>query len=237
MSLYVYAITKSSHPLRLDGLNGVGEGESPVRAVRGTKLCAVVSQAPEDVTVSRSDLEAHHAVQERLWNDGTMLPLGFGFVAEDEDAVLAVLGEGAEQFEERLEELTDRVEFNAKGVQEEEAILRQIVDESEQIRQLNETTREGGGTYEERLELGRLLNDEVLARQTALAENVLAALRPHAYAERLAEPSQQYFLSASFLVDRQGVEEFTQAAEDATEELPEGVEVRIRGPLPPYSFA
>ncbi|WMX48701.1 GvpL/GvpF family gas vesicle protein [Streptomyces roseicoloratus] len=236
MALYVYAVTKSSHPLGVDELEGVGGDGTPVRAVRGDGLCAVVSEAPAEITMTRPDLEAHHAVQERLWNDGPTLPLSFGFVAEDEDAVRAVLDAEAEQFAERLDELADRVEFNVKGVQEEEAILRRILADSEPVRQLNEATRDGGGTYDQRLELGRLLNDEVLARQTALAESVLAALRPHAHAERLGEPSQQYFLSASFLVDRQGVEEFTRAAEEASGELPEGVEVRVRGPLPPYSF-
>ncbi|MFJ7068599.1 GvpL/GvpF family gas vesicle protein [Streptomyces sp. NPDC101115] len=237
MTLYVYAITQSSHPLDLEGLTGVGEDGSSVRTVCADSLCAVVSEAPEDIGMTRPDIEAHHAVQERLWDQGATLPLSFGFVAENDDAVRAVLEERAEQFTERLEELTDRVEFNVKGLEEEEAALRRIVDESERIRQLNDATRDGGGTYEDRLELGRLLNDEVLARQAALAESVLAALRPHAYAEHLAEPSQQYFLSASFLVDREKAEEFTRAAEEGTEELPEGVEIRVRGPLPPYSFA
>ncbi|MFG3346290.1 GvpL/GvpF family gas vesicle protein [Streptomyces sp. NPDC048018] len=237
MALYVYAVTKSSHPLDVDDLTGVGGDDSPVRTVRGDSLCAVVSEAPDNVRVKRADIEAHQAVQERLWRDGPTLPLGFGFVAEDEDAVRAVLEGGADQFAQRLDELTDRVEFNVKGVQEEDAVLRQIVAESEPIRELNAATREGGGTYEQRLELGQLLHDEVQARQAALAESVLATLRPHARAERLSEPSQQYLLNASFLVDQEGTEEFTRAVQEATGELPDGVEVRVRGPLPPYSFA
>ncbi|MFJ9822939.1 GvpL/GvpF family gas vesicle protein [Streptomyces sp. NPDC101160] len=237
MALYVYAITKSSHPLRLDDLKGVGGEETAVRSVCKGELCAVVSETQEEISAKRPDVEAHHDVQTRLWSDGVTLPLGFGFVAEDEDAVRAVLEEGAEQFTQRLEELTDRVEFNVKGVQEEEAAIRQILEESKPVRDLNDATREGGGTYEERLELGKLLSDEMQARQGALAESVLEALRPHATAERLSEPSQQYFLSASFLVDRERADEFTKAGEELLEGQPEGVEIRIRGPLPPYSFA
>ncbi|MGW5418810.1 GvpL/GvpF family gas vesicle protein [Streptomyces sp. NPDC003943] len=236
MALYVYAITKSSHPLRLDGLTGVG-GEEALRTVCQGDLCAVVSEAPEEISVRRPDVEAHHDVQTRLWSDGVTLPLGFGFVAEDDDAVRAVLDGSAEQFTQRLEELTDRVEFNVKGVEEEEAAMRRILAESKPVRELNEATREGGGTYEDRLELGRLLNDEMLARQEALAQSVLAALRPLALAERLSEPSQQYFLSASFLVDQERAEEFTKAGEELLKEQPDGVDIRIRGPLPPYSFA
>ncbi|MEU3400113.1 GvpL/GvpF family gas vesicle protein [Streptomyces filamentosus] len=236
MALYVYAITGASHPLRLDGLTGVGDGRTPLRPVREGELRAVVSEAPEEIGLTRPDLEAHQAVQERLWDDGTTLPLGFGFVAQDEDAVRAVLAESAEQFAARLDELTGRAEFSVKGIQEEEAALREVVDEVEEVRRLNEVTRDGGGTYDDRLELGRLLLDEVQARQVGLAEAVLAALRPHAQAERLSEPSQEYFLSASFLVDRERAEDFVRAAEEAAGDLSDGVEIRVRGPLPPYSF-
>ncbi|GAA4933448.1 GvpL/GvpF family gas vesicle protein [Streptomyces coeruleoprunus] len=237
MPLYVYAITEESHPVRLEGLTGVGGSGTRLRAVRGDSLCAVVSEAPEELSAGRAEVEAHHAVQERLASDGVTLPLGFGFVAADEDAVRAVLEQGAEQFRKRLEELTDRVEFNVKGLQEEEAVLRQVVDESERVRQLNEATREGGGTYEERLELGQLVAQEVQARQDALAGSVLSALRPHAYAENLSEPSQQYFVNVSFLVDRDRADAFAKAAEELAKSQAEGVELRVRGPLPPYSFA
>ncbi|MFD0368100.1 GvpL/GvpF family gas vesicle protein [Streptomyces sp. NPDC059071] len=237
MALYVYAITKSSHPLRLDGLTGVGGEDAALRTIGQGDLCAVVSEAPEEIGVKRQDVEAHHDVQTRLWNDGVTLPLGFGFVAENDDAVRAVLEDGAAQFTQRLEELDGRVEFNVKGIEEEEAAMRRILEDSAQVRELNEATRDGGGTYEDRLELGKLLSDEMTARQAALAETVLAALRPLARAERLSEPSQQYFVSASFLVDQERAEEFTNAGEEVIKEQPEGVDIRIRGPLPPYSFA
>ncbi|AWW39598.1 GvpL/GvpF family gas vesicle protein [Streptomyces cadmiisoli] len=236
MSLYVYAITGTSHPLRLDDLKGVGL-RSDVRAVRSGSLCAVVSDAPDEVSVARRDLEAHQAVQERLWGDGASLPLSFGFVAGDEDAVRAVLDQGADQFAQRLAELTDREEFNVKGVQDEDTVLRDIVEESERVRELNEATRTGGGTYEERLELGQLLAQEVQNRQDLLAGQVVAALRPLAVAESLSPASQQYFVNASYLVDRERAEEFTRACRELSDGLPEGVEVRVGGPLPPYSFA
>ncbi|WP_409472142.1 GvpL/GvpF family gas vesicle protein [Streptomyces sp. HC307] len=236
MSLYVYAITEASHPLRLDDLKGVGES-SELRVVRGDSLCAVVSEAPEDLSVARRNLEAHHTVQERLWSDGVTLPLGFGFIAQDEEAVRAVLEQSAEQYSQRLAELTGRVEFNVKGVQDEDTLLRQIVEESDRIRELNEATREGRGSPEQRVELGQLVAQEVQARQEALAERVVAALRPLGYAENLSAPSQQYFVNASFLVDGEKSEEFTNACAELSEQLPEGAELRLGGPLPPYSFA
>ena len=237
MALYVYAITNDSHPLDLEGIKGVGASPSELRAVRGESLCAVVSEAPEDLSVARRDLEAHHEAQERLWADGTLLPLSFGFVAPDEESVRAVLEERAEAFSERLEELTGRAEFNVKGLQDEDAVLRTVLEESEQARMLNEATRDGSGTYQDRLALGQLVAEEVQRRQEALAGEVLAALRPLALSEQVAPPSQQYFVNASFLVENERGDEFARTGRELAERLGEGIEVRVRGPLPPYSFS
>ncbi|MFF4210928.1 GvpL/GvpF family gas vesicle protein [Streptomyces sp. NPDC001796] len=236
MALYVYAITKDSHPLDLDGVKGVGEAPAELRAVHSGSLCAVVSDAPEDLSVARRDLEAHNEVQGRLWAGGSILPLGFGYVAENEDAVRAVLESRAEEFAQRLDELTGRAEYNVKGVQSEDDLLRTILEESEQVAALNARTREGG-SYEDRLALGQLVAQEVQNRQEAQAEEVLAALRPLALSEKVSPPSKQYFVNASFLVDGERAEEFTQAGRELAERLGEGIELRVRGPLPPYSFA
>lgn len=236
MPLYVYAITKDSHPLDLGGTKGVGDPPEDLRVVRGESLCAVVSETPDDLSVARQDLEAHHKVQERLWADGPTLPLSFGFVAADEDAVRAVLEERAQLFAQRLDELAGRAEFNVKGVLDEDTVVRAVLEQNAQARELNELTREGGGTYEDRLALGELVVQDVQARQDALAEEVLAALRPLAEAEQVAPPSQQYFVSASFLVEEDRSEEFGRTGQELAERYGEGVELRLRGPLPPYSF-
>ncbi|WP_371577948.1 GvpL/GvpF family gas vesicle protein [Streptomyces sp. NBC_01314] len=236
MSVYVYAITKAEHPLGLDDVKGVGEGPAELRAVSSGELSAVVSESPEDLSVSRRDVEAHHEVQEQLWADGAILPLSFGFVAQDEAAVEALLQERAEAFSRRLDELTGRAEFNVKGVADEDTLLRAILTESPQARELNEAIRDGGGTYDDRLALGELVAQEVQGRQGALGEEALAALRPYALAEQISPPSQQYFVNASFLVADEKSDEFAEAGGELAEALGEGVELRLRGPLPPYSF-
>jgi hypothetical protein len=237
MSVYVYAIVRDSHPMDLNGARGVGESPAEVHLVRSGPLCAVVSEAPAELSVARRDLEAHLGVLEHLWAGGPILPLGFGFVAQDEDAVRAVLETRAEEFSQRLDELTGRAEFNVKGVQDQDALLRSILEESEQVRALNEATREGGGTYENRVALGQLVAQEVQRHQEALAAEVLDALRPLALSERRGQPSQQYFVNASFLVEDERAKEFTGLGEELAGRLGEDVELRVRGPLPPYSFA
>ncbi|MFE2638518.1 GvpL/GvpF family gas vesicle protein [Streptomyces scopuliridis] len=235
MSVYVYAITSSECHPRLDDLHGVGEEAPPLRTVTEGALRAVVSDAPADLRAKRRDLSAHHEVQERLLSERAVLPMRFGLTAADDDAVRAALSEHAELYSERLAELEGRVEFNLKASEDEGVLLRQVIEESDEVRRLNEATREGGGTYEERLALGELVAQEVGARQDSLTAELTEALRPCASAESEGATSE-YFLNVSFLVDRDRVREFTSAAEKLAERYGPDVELRLRGPLPPYSF-
>ncbi|MFC9758920.1 GvpL/GvpF family gas vesicle protein, partial [Streptomyces sp. NPDC056921] len=66
MAVYVYSIVPTSHPQRLDGLDGVGDPPAALRTVQTGKLSAVISDAPEELRPKRRDLGAHQAVQERL---------------------------------------------------------------------------------------------------------------------------------------------------------------------------
>ena len=80
MSVYVYAITGATHPLRLDGLKGVGDPPGELRTVCTESLCAIISDAPEELRAKRRDVAAHQDVQQRLLEDGTALPMRFGLV-------------------------------------------------------------------------------------------------------------------------------------------------------------
>lgn len=236
MAVYVYSIVATKHPQRLDGLDGVGDPPSALRTVDSGKLAAVVSEAPEELRPKRRDLAAHQAVQERLMADGTVLPLQFGFTAPDDDAVREVLEERAEEFTERLRVLEGCVEYHLKAAQDEEALLRRILTESDTARGLNEQIRSGSGTPDLPLALGELVAKEVQARQDELAVAVLEALRGFARDERVSEPTGNDFLSVSFLVGRDGEDGFRTAQKQLADELGGDFDLRLRGPLPAYSF-
>lgn len=236
MSVYVYAITDRSHPLDLEGLQGVGEPPNPPRTVRGDGLVAVVSDAPEELRPKRRDLGAHQAVQERLLDGGATLPLRFGFVASDEAAVEAELTEKAQRYAEQLQRLEGRVELNLKVSEREEDALREVLRQSEDARRLNEELREGRGAPDSSLALGELVAGLLRDREEQLAGALLASLRPSAVDVFVAEPLGEDFLNASFLVEHAKAEEFAQAERKLAETYGDAFDFRLRGPLPPYSF-
>ncbi|WP_055590090.1 GvpL/GvpF family gas vesicle protein [Peterkaempfera griseoplana] len=236
MAVYVYSVVAADHPLRLNGLDGVGNPPSKLRTVRDGDLVAVVSDTSGELRPKRRDLGAHQAVQERLMADGTVLPLQFGLTAPDDDAVREALAARNEEYTRRLADLEGCAEYHIKASQEEAALLRRILLESDDARALNDRIIGGDRDPELPLALGEMIMREVQRRQDAMAAAAVDALSPFAREVRGSPPTGQDFLNASFLVGQDDEERFLSAEKGLSADLGEGVDLRLRGPLPPYSF-
>ncbi|MFE5616970.1 GvpL/GvpF family gas vesicle protein [Streptomyces sp. NPDC056463] len=236
MALYVYAITEQSHPLDLKGLTGVGYNPSPVRAVASGPLCAVVSDISEEIRPKRRDLLTHQEVQERLMRDGPVLPLQFGYTAADDSSVEDVLRRDADGYLDTLERLAGCAEYHLRASQDEEVLLRQILWESPEARELNERIRAGDQDPQLPLALGQLVSAQVQDRQEALASGLVEALLPFAREHALRPASGSDFLNVSLLIPDDRKDEFLKAQSNMAREIDGGVECRLSGPLPPYSF-
>ncbi|MFF9066083.1 GvpL/GvpF family gas vesicle protein [Streptomyces sp. NPDC014891] len=236
MALYVYAITADDHPLDLDGLSGVGSEPAPVRPVASGPLCAVVSDVAETIRPKRRDLSIHNEVQDHLMRGGPVLPLQFGYTAPDESTVEEVLQKDAEGFLANLERLGGCAEYHVRASQDEEVLLRQILSEDDEARALNERMRSGDIDPQLPLTLGELIARQVQVRQDALASGLIEALVPFAREHTVRRASEPDFLNFSLLVPDDRREEFLIAEGNLAREIGDGVEFRLNGPLPPYSF-
>ncbi|WP_225636954.1 GvpL/GvpF family gas vesicle protein [Streptomyces solaniscabiei] len=236
MSTYVYGITAGSHPSLPEGLTGVGNPPSEVRVLHEGDLAAIVSDAPEDLRPKRRELLAHQNVLSEAGAEGCVLPMRFGSVAPDDSAVTGVLAERAEHYQERLRALDDRVEYNIKANHVEEAVLHHVMAANPEIRALAESNRKsGGGSYESKIQLGEMVAAAVKDKEGEDAAALERALEPAADAVSVGPESTGWLANVSFLVKRETAEEFLAAVERARREMPH-LEVRVNGPLPPYSF-
>ncbi|CAL9288108.1 GvpL/GvpF family gas vesicle protein [Streptomyces olindensis] len=236
MSTYVYGIAASSHPGLPEGMGGVGDPPRPVRILREGDLAAVVSEAPEGLRPKRKDLLAHQNVLSEAGAAGCVLPMRFGSVAPDDKSITGVLAERAEHYKERLRALDGRVEYNVKANHVEEAVLHQVMAESPEIRGLAEANRQaGGGSYDDKIRLGEMVAAAVKAKEADDAAALRSVLEPAAEAVSVGPESTGWLANVSFLVDRDSAENFLAAVEQARKDLPH-LEVRVNGPLPPYSF-
>lgn len=236
MSTYVYAITGADHPLRLDDLQGVGDPPSPLRTVTTGTVAAVVSDAPAGLRAKRRDVLAHENVLEALMSDGATLPMRFGLLGPDDERVAEVLDREAPAYQERLAELDGHVEYNLKAARDEQDMLREILTQSEQVRQLNERTRSNPAAHDERVALGELVAHEVAARGGGQAEETMQRLSPAAARASRSEPGASHFLNVSFLVPTGSTDAFVRAVQEEADRLGEAYAFTLTGPLPPYSF-
>ncbi|KUL54458.1 gas vesicle protein [Streptomyces sp. NRRL F-4489] len=236
MGTYVYAITAADHPLRLDGVRGIGEPATRLRTVRARDLAAVVSDAPGSLRAKRRDLLAHQGVQSRLMSDGAVLPMRFGLVGDDDEQVAAVLAEQHDAYAERLAEVGGRLEFNLKVAREEDDLLREIMTDSDEVRRLNARTRQESATHQDKMALGELVAREVQARQERTGSELVERLSPAAERSAVSEPTGSHFLNVSFLVPRERTAAFSEAVHQEAERRGDAYTFTLHGPLPPYSF-
>ncbi|MFE0385062.1 GvpL/GvpF family gas vesicle protein [Streptomyces bungoensis] len=236
MGTYVYGIMRASHPPLRQDLDGIGDPPGPVRVLREGELAAIVSDAPGELRPKRRDLLAHQRVLDEAGAAGVVLPMRFGSVSPDDGTTTAVLAERAEGLLERLRALDGTVEYNIKANHDEEAVLRLIMADRDDIRSLAEENRAtGGGTQEQKVRLGEMVAAAVQEREAADALMLQQALEPLAEAVDAGPQSTGWLANLSCLVNRDAAERFLAAVDALGQEHPHLV-LRVNGPLPPYSF-
>ncbi|SDP25549.1 GvpL/GvpF family gas vesicle protein [Actinacidiphila guanduensis] len=236
MPTYVYGIAGKEHPLRVEGLKGVGEPARELRVLTSGQLGVVVSDAPEGLRAKRRDVMAHQGVLEHLLSEGPVLPMRFGLVAPDDEQTIASVREREQQYTDRLAELDGCREYNVKVSRDEDDLLRQVLAEVPEARRLNELARERPGDRRLKMELGELAAQQAQARQQKDAARIMDALTPAAVRTREAPATGGTFLNVSFLVDRKQAAAFAEAVHGEAERCGDAYAFRTSGPLPPYSF-
>ncbi|MEU9980939.1 GvpL/GvpF family gas vesicle protein [Streptomyces sp. NPDC050856] len=236
MSTYVYGIARGSQPGLPEEMGGVGDPARPVRLLHQGELCALVSDAPEDLRPKRRDLLAHQNVLTEAGAGGVVLPIRFGSVSTDDDAVRAVLDERQDHYLERLKALDNKVEYNVKASHDEQAVLHRVLADDPDLRALSEANRAaGGGSYEQKLALGERVVAAVKQREARDGVLIQQSLEDAAVEVCPGPESSGWLANISFLVERDRADEFV-AAVDALGRAQQHISLQVNGPLPPYSF-
>jgi len=208
-----------------------------VRPVVHDGVAALVSESPGNVRAKRRDLLAHFEVLGAAFEHGTVLPLQFGIVFDDEEALVRdFLAPRHKELSKLLRALEDQVELRVTAHYREDAILAEIVRQNGRVARLREATRTGGG-HPALVELGELVAAEVQARTARDLRALLEQLQPLAVQYRFEdEPIEYQLLRGSFLVERRRVAKFDAALEAFAADNAGRIDFKYVGPLPPHSF-
>jgi Gas vesicle synthesis protein GvpL/GvpF len=235
-AVYVYGVLAAADAASLTTSGVMG---APVRAVQSGDLAALVSDVAGGALAAAREVRAHWRVLEAASEQTTVLPVRFGTVMEDDDAVREqLLADGAERLNALLQQLAGRVQLTVRGTYAEDALLRSVVAGSREIAALRERVRrlpEAAGYYE-RIRLGELIAAEVARQREVDTAHTYERLAPFAAAAREEATGADGAFHFAFLVERDGVDAFSTAVGKLAEELGDRVAIRYVGPLAPYSF-
>jgi hypothetical protein len=211
-----------------------------VRVEEFRDLAAIVSHAPgEDAKAIRDQALAHARVLEVAVLDAPVVPFRFGTVLPDGKVGDDLLEPWHDQLAQMLESVKDYVQMTLKASYREDVILAEIVDGNPMIGQLREQVR---GTdemtgRESRMRLGELISMtlEEMRQQDAVA--IFDQLNPLAVVSRIEALESEYMvLNAPFLVERQHMQEFEDAAGAVADERVDRMTMTLHGPMPAFDF-
>jgi hypothetical protein len=238
--VYLYGIASASERIDVEA-PGVGGPDTAVRRVVHGELAALVSEVEIGPLTAARDLRAHWRVLEEAASSATVLPVRFGTILENDDALVAeFMAPRHDRLVAQLAELSGKVQLNVKCFYDEDKLLRNVVRGSPAIARLNERVRgkPEAATYYERIQLGELVAGEVEQTRVRDAALVMERLEPLAVAARNEAPNtSDSAVNAAFLVERAKLDEFSAAVTALTSEVEDRMRLRYIGPLPPYSFA
>lgn len=235
---YVYGVVPAGdQPWQgLEGMNG-----EPVSPVSAEGLAALTSDVPSEfLEAGREELLTHSRVLEQALQQGTVLPMRFGVVLPDEQAVRdELLAPHSDELKVQLREMAGKVEINLKVLHDEETILREVLVEIPEAAALRQSIqgKPEEATYFERVRLGELIAQGLDEKREQTGPAVVERLSPHAVAIQIGDPvHERMALNASFLVERKGLERFDKAVDELGEDQGGRIRIKYTGPLPPHSF-
>jgi Gas vesicle synthesis protein GvpL/GvpF len=238
-AVYVYGIARAAEPTDVE-TPGVGSSQGSVRRIVHGELAALVSDVESGPLVAARGLRAHWRVLEEATRKGTVLPVRFGTVMENDDAVVGqFLALRHDDLVAQLTRLSGKVQLSVKAFYEEDRLLRGVVQRSRAVAQMRDRVRgrPEAATYYDRIQLGELVAGEVEQARERDTAMVLERLEPLAVAVRREPPAgAEGAVNAAFLVERRRVDEFSEAVAQLADDVEGRLRLRYVGPLPPYSF-
>lgn len=237
---YVYGVVPASVrlPEQLRGLGSTGR----VSLVRAEEIAAVVGEVPLQRPLgTRADLMGHERVLDALVVAGvTLAPMRFGAVVADEQVVAdELLAPHQEHFTELLRDLAGRTQFTLTGRYEEQPVLREVLQEYPEIRELQEDISQlsPGQAYHQQLLLGEMIVGALEQKRQQDGAGVIEALTPYAVDVVVREPgAADGVVNAAFLIADEHRDEFDAAVEECGRRLAGRVRLRLLGPVPAYDF-
>lgn len=239
-AIYVYGIVPADVETE-DDASGVGDPPARVTTVRHGEIAALVSEIRVDRPLGTpADLQAHASLLDGCASVTPVLPLRFGAVMTNADAVTEeLLAAHHDDFLAALNELEGCAQYVVKGRYVERTILNEVLAESDEAARLRDAIRDQpeDATREARMALGELISRAIEAKRDADTRTVIEALDPISSAVNVREPTnEEDAVHIAVLIELAKEPDLEEAVNKLAQEWDGRVEMRVLGPMAAYDF-
>lgn len=239
---YLYGLIRAgaSRDLGCLGLEQDG-APRPVYALQVDSVAAVISEYPaqERVMPLRRNLDRYNAVIREIMKTATIVPMSFGHVAKSEQEVARALRRNLDDIRTELDRLDGRVEMGLKVLWDVDNIFEYFVGVDPELAALRDEVfgRSRAPTVAEKMELGRLFEEQLTTQREQHAERVVELLRTCSAELRVnPQKGEKTVMDLAFLVEREGLELFEEKVYEVAATFPTHYIFDYNGPWAPFHF-
>lgn len=235
---YLYAFIREKEDCRLPqaGLN-----QQDAYGISKNGLQAVVSDVPNKrVRPERRNIAAHQAVLRQLVNmEVSPLPVSFGIIADDLEAVEHILDTYSETLSENLDYVHGKVEMGLRVTWDVPNIFEYFVQTHPELRQVRDRAfgRHREPTHDEMIEIGRMFDhclQEDRETHTSQVEDILDGYCLEIRRNKC--PKESDVMNLACLVNRKDLKAFEQGIFEAAELFDNSFTFDYNGPWAPHNF-
>ena len=236
----IYGISIAGTPTPSFAAKGLEGG--PVYSVDANGLRAFVSDTMSSrVRPERRNIKAHQSVLNEAMSEVTVLPMRFGVIAKNGDAVRGLLAANQNAISEQLERVEGRVEMGLRVSWDVANIYEYFVANHPMLRDERDevwTHGKSRANRDRKIDLGRLYESLRSEERRASTDKVQEVLLD-GYCEEIVEnpPKRDNdVMNLACLVDKQAVEQFEKGVFEASKRFENVYLFDYTGPWAPHNF-
>jgi hypothetical protein len=239
-AVYVYGIVPGDVEVEKSA-QGICDPPAPVDVVHEGDIAALVSVISTDCALGTpEDLQAHAKLLDGTARIAPVLPLRFGAVMTDQDAVAEeLLRDHHDEFAEALKALEGQAEYIVKGRYDDQAFLTRLLSESDEARQLADDIRDKSedAARNSRIALGELIANAIEAMRNADTNTVIDEVEGIASQVNPREPTHEWDAAqVAVLCEVERQAELEEVVHRMNENASGLMKLRLLGPVAAYDF-
>jgi hypothetical protein len=215
---------------------------APIYAIDQNGLRAVVSDTLSTrLRPERRNISAHQAVLHALTTEGTVLPMRFGVLARNAEAVQKLLAANKKSINEHFERLNGRVEMGLRVAWDVANIYEYFVEQHSVLSEARDAIWDkynpSNARREEKIQLGNLYESLRSADRKQATDTVKEIMAD--YCEDIIEnpvKKEKDVMNLACLVERDSLEDFAKGVFEASKAFDNSYVFDYTGPWAPHNF-